>query len=75
MANEDIGQMIKERRKLAGLSQVRLAELIGSSGKSVYCWETGKRRPSLYYILRMSYIFGCEVGDLIGGFRREEKSD
>ena len=75
MANEEIGQEIRRRRKLAGLSQVGLADLIGASGHAVYFWESGKRRPGLYYILRMSYVFGCEVGELIGGFRREEKSD
>lgn len=69
MANEEIGQKIRDRRKRAGLSQAGLAELIGASGQAVYCWETGKRRPSLDYILRMSFIFGCEVSELIGGFR------
>lgn len=71
MANEEIGQRIKERRKSAGLSQVELASLIGASGQSVYYWESGKNRPGLDYVLRMSYVFGCEVGELLGGFKRE----
>ena len=75
VASEEIGQEIRKRRKLSGLSQSGLAELIGSSGKAVYCWESGRRKPSLYYILRMSYVFGCEVGELIGGFQHEEKSN
>lgn len=75
MTNKEIGQEIRRRRKLAGLSQAGLADLIGSSGHAIYYWEAGKRRPNLYYILRMSYIFGCEVGELIGGFRHGEKPD
>ena len=68
---EEVSREIRERRIRAGLSQERLANLIGASGQSVYLWESGKRSPNLQYVLRMSYVFGCEVSDIIGGFKYE----
>lgn len=73
MSCEEIALKIKEKRNNAGLSQSGLASLIGVSEQTVYYWEAGKRKPSLDYILRMSYIFCCDVGDLIGGFRNEKR--
>lgn len=70
---EEISKRIHDKRIQTGLTQEGFAKLIGASGQSVYLWESGKRYPHLSYVLRMSYVFGCEVSEITGGFKREEE--
>ena len=71
MSSEEIGKGIRALRVRSGLSQVEFGRLIGASGRAVHYWESGKRRPRLQYILRMSYTFNCDVGEIVGGYRHE----
>lgn len=41
------GEFMKVARKRAGLSQKRLAEILGKSDQAVSDWETGRSVPSL----------------------------
>ena len=43
---EPIGLRIKQRREEAGLSMVRLAQILGVSKPTVWKWETGRMLPS-----------------------------
>ncbi|WP_457641860.1 helix-turn-helix domain-containing protein [Persephonella sp.] len=43
---ENIGQRIKELRKMLGLSQREFAERIGKSLNAIQKWESGDRIPS-----------------------------
>lgn len=45
-ANE-FGRRIAEARKEAGLTQLGLAQAIGSKGRAVQSWELGVRHPRL----------------------------
>lgn len=45
---ESAARLIKDGRERAGLSQKRLAELIGVSQNTVSNWETGTHSPRLY---------------------------
>ena len=40
------GARIREARKQAGLTQKRLAELVGVGAHTVWCWEAGRMRPN-----------------------------
>jgi len=41
----DLGWVIAKRRKALGLTQERLAELLGVDRTSVVHWESGRREP------------------------------
>ena len=42
-----------------GLTQKQMAELIGVSSHAVWCWESGKMKPSHKNLLELAYR--CEV--------------
>jgi DNA-binding XRE family transcriptional regulator len=44
-----IGAMIRKRRVQEGLTQVKLAELLGASPFSINEWEHGKYRPVRFW--------------------------
>ena len=41
MNQESIGAIIREMRRVKGMTQEQLAELLGTSQRSVSRWETG----------------------------------
>ena len=56
---KDIGSRIREARTRVGLTQKQMAELIGVSSHAVWCWESGKMKPSHENLLELAYR--CEV--------------
>ena len=52
-------------RKLAGLTQLELAEKLNYSDKSVSKWERGDGLPDFYVILQLAELFSVSVEDLI----------
>ena len=56
---KDIGSRIKEARTRVGLTQKQMSELIGVSSHAVWCWESGKMKPSHKNLLELAYR--CEV--------------
>jgi len=56
----------KEYRKKEGISQEKLADLLGVTRQSIISIESGKYTPSLELALRMSKLFKCKVEDLFG---------
>ncbi len=56
---KDIGSRIREARTRVGLTQKQMAELIGVSSHAVWCWESGKMKPSHENLLGLAYR--CEV--------------
>ena len=47
MKNESIGERIRQKRKLKGLTQAELSELLGNSEMTVRRWESNRRSPRL----------------------------
>ena len=60
-----LGNSIREHRKRSGLSQEKLAELVGVSRQAVTKWETGQSAPSTENLLRLAEIFGVSLDALI----------
>ena len=60
-----LGNNIREHRKRSGLSQEKLAELVGVSRQAVTKWETGQSAPSTDNLLRLAEIFGISLDVLI----------
>lgn len=50
------GQVVRELRKGAGLSQRELAALLGVSENTVTRWESGNRKPPPYLRLAIEHV-------------------
>ena len=53
----DLGERIKALRQGKGLSQEKMAELIGLSRQAVTKWETNRSCPSTENLLKLAEIF------------------
>ena len=60
-----LGERIKYQRTRAGLSQERVAELVGVSRQSVTKWESGQSAPSTENLFRLAETFGTTVDMLL----------
>ena len=72
-SQESVGEHIKAERKALKLSQDDFVEKYGkelgiSSRTTLYKWEKGEGEPSAWTILKLSNIFGCDPGYLIGEY-------
>lgn len=65
MDSTAIGQRIKAARQSAGLSQSRLAELLGVTQPTVSGWE-GHSEPSVQMLLRIAEALGTRASVLLG---------
>ncbi len=61
----DIGSIIREMRKAAGMSQMKLADKIGISYQQVQKYEKGASKLSVPRLLQLADIFGVPVMSLI----------
>ena len=57
------GEVLKQLREKAGLSQRELAERAGTSQKAISFWEKGEREPTLSNLQKLCTALGvgCEV--------------
>lgn len=57
------GEVLKQLREKAGLSQRDLAEKAGTSQRAISFWEMGKREPALSNLQKLCTALGvgCEV--------------
>lgn len=69
MNQEKIGKFIGEVRKEKNMKQSDLAELLGTTSKTVSRWETGKYMPDLSLFVEISEILGVTLNELMLGER------
>ena len=69
MNQEKIGKFIVECRKEKGLTQEQLAEMLGTSSKSVSRWENGKTMPDYTIIEDLTKIFDISANEFFYGER------
>lgn len=60
-----LGERILNYRKRAGLSQERLAELLGVSRQAVSKWEGDAAQPELDKIVALARLFGITTDQLL----------
>lgn len=60
-----LGNRIKEQRKRAGMSQEKVAELVGVSRQAVTKWEADLSAPSTENLFALAKIFGTTVDLLL----------
>lgn len=69
-----LGERIKEQRKNCGLSQEKVAELVGVSRQAVTKWEAEQSAPSTENLFRLAEIFGTTVDILLASVEEEKNS-
>ena len=60
-----LGENIRRYRTAAGMSQERLAELIGKTRPSVSLYESGHTVPPVYVIEKIADVLGVSKVDII----------
>lgn len=70
MNDYKFGELLFQKRKKAGLSQSKLAEMVGVTGKAVSKWETGSAKPTTEMLRKLSALFNIPVEKLLDA--REE---
>lgn len=66
-----LGERIKAHRQQAGLSQEKMAELVGISRQAVTKWEADQSAPSTENLFRLAEIFGATVDLLLSDAPKE----
>ena len=61
-----LDQTLKELRKANGLSQEKVAELVGVSRQAVTKWETGRSLPSSENMIALAALFHVSLDELVG---------
>lgn len=56
--------MIREYRQAAGMSQRKLAAMIGVTQGAIHQWEAGKTLPMVDKLFKLADALGCQVNDL-----------
>jgi transcriptional regulator with XRE-family HTH domain len=64
------GEVLRARRKEAGLSQEKLALDVGLERTFISMMERGQRQPSLTTLLKIAPALGCEAADLVADVER-----
>lgn len=64
---KDIGEIIREKRLAAGLSQAELADRVQCSRQAIKKWEEGAGESiGLPFLRALASVFRCSVASLIG---------
>ncbi len=77
MNQVQIGTFIAQMRKEKGMTQKQLAEMLGTSQKSISRWENGRTMPDLSLYEPLCEALGIQVSELLYGKRMssEERID
>ncbi|MBD9574804.1 helix-turn-helix transcriptional regulator [Pseudomonas sp. PDM23] len=59
------GQAIAKQRKRVGMTQEKVAELLGLGNEAVSRIERGLVRPNLERLIQFSAIFECDLAELL----------
>ena len=59
------GEKIKSYRKAAGLTQEKVAEIIGVKRSAYAYYETGKSKPKLPILMKIASIYNTTADDLL----------
>jgi len=78
MPGPSFGEVVRQGREQAGLSQARLAEFIGKSPSALRSWEQGRARPAEVASVRaLAAVLGLNEAELIeaAGFEPSPVAD
>lgn len=63
---KDLPKIIKRARLLAGVSQKKLANQLGTSDKTISAYETGRSTPSISTLLEIAKITNFDLAEIVG---------
>ena len=66
-----LGQRIRQRRVMLGLTQQQLAKMIGVTYQQAHKYERGVNRVSAGRLYQIASVLGVEVGYFFDGFNQE----
>lgn len=66
-----VAAAIRQRRIMAGMTQMQLAEAIGVTYQQAHKYEAGINRISAARLWRIAQALGCTVGDLFESVEQE----
>lgn len=75
MNQQQIGVFLKSLREEKGLTQEKLAEMLGVSNRTVSRWENGKNIPDLSILVQMSDFYNVQLSEIAAGKRESENDD
>ena len=75
MNPKEIGAFLKQLRNEKEITQERLAEILGVSGRTVSRWETGTNLPDLSILVEISEFYDVEIKEILNGERKSENMD
>ena len=70
-----IGERITALRKECGMSQARLADLMGVSRQAVSKWEKGQTSPDTLNLIRLAEVLNTETEYLATGQKKEDSAE
>lgn len=70
-----MGEIIQTRRTKCGLSQEKLAELVGVSRQAVSKWEVGDAVPDTDKLVPLSRTLGITTDELLGNTPAEQEAE
>ncbi len=66
MTKEEIGQIIKESRVSAGLTQLQVAKKLERPQQTIASWESGKSQPDANTLFELFQVLGRSVDEAFG---------
>ena len=69
-----VGQKIRQRRWLTGMTQQKLAELVGIKFQQIQKYETGANRVSASRLWEIADALGVDIGFFFEGIRTEKEN-
>lgn len=75
MSPKEIGAFLKQLRNEKGITQEKLAEILGVSGRTVSRWETGTNLPDLSILVQISEYYHVEMKEILNGERKGGNMD
>ena len=63
-----LGERVKQLRLQKGLSQRKLADMMGKDHPAISLLENGKTNPSFWFLLELADALDVELSDLLKGF-------
>jgi transcriptional regulator with XRE-family HTH domain len=68
------GNKLFKMRKERGISQEKLAELVGVSRQTIYLWESNQNLPDIEKVGKICEILNIEISDLVDGITLKNDS-
>jgi transcriptional regulator with XRE-family HTH domain len=64
-----LGERVKQLRLKKGISQRKLADIMGKDHPAISLLENGKTNPSFWFLLELTSALDVELIDLVEGFK------